>query len=83
MKHRSNDILSTVKIFHKMHELGIKPLVVTFSAILNVCRSVSVSFPLSVTRCPVRILFLYDASKRKTSCMQGCVPLLNKYFLEG
>jgi hypothetical protein len=63
MKQRSKEILSTVEMFHKMHELGIKPNVVTFSAILNACRYVSILFLLSVTRCPVRILFLSDASK--------------------
>uniref|UniRef100_A0A0C9RTR3 TSA: Wollemia nobilis Ref_Wollemi_Transcript_13576_3042 transcribed RNA sequence n=1 Tax=Wollemia nobilis TaxID=56998 RepID=A0A0C9RTR3_9CONI len=33
----SKEILYTVEMFHKMHELGIKPNVVTFSAILNAC----------------------------------------------
>lgn len=37
MKQRSKEILCTVEMFHKMHELGIKPNVVTFSAILNAC----------------------------------------------
>ncbi|GLJ06955.1 hypothetical protein SUGI_0053760 [Cryptomeria japonica] len=37
MKQRFKEILCTVKMFHKMHELGIKPNVVTFSAILNAC----------------------------------------------
>lgn len=37
MNQRSKEILSTVEMFHKMHELGIKPNVVTFSAILNAC----------------------------------------------
>lgn len=37
MKQMSKEILCTVEMFHKMHELGIKPNVVTFSAILNAC----------------------------------------------
>ncbi|KAH9301619.1 hypothetical protein KI387_013202, partial [Taxus chinensis] len=37
MRQRSKEILYTVKMFHKMYELGIKPNVVTFSAILNAC----------------------------------------------
>lgn len=37
MKERSKEILCTVEMFHKMHQLGVKPNVVTFSAILNAC----------------------------------------------
>ncbi|RWR94311.1 pentatricopeptide repeat-containing protein, chloroplastic-like protein [Cinnamomum micranthum f. kanehirae] len=36
-KRESNEILSILRMFRRMHELNIKPNVVTFSAILNAC----------------------------------------------
>ncbi|KAK1291698.1 Pentatricopeptide repeat-containing protein [Acorus calamus] len=37
VKRQSQELLSILGLFHKMHELEIKPNVVTFSAILNAC----------------------------------------------
>ncbi|KAF8394680.1 hypothetical protein HHK36_020897 [Tetracentron sinense] len=36
-KGKNQEILSVLGVFHKMHEMEIKPNVVTFSAILNAC----------------------------------------------
>ncbi|MBA0863069.1 hypothetical protein Goshw_016323 [Gossypium schwendimanii] len=48
------EILCILEVFQKMHELEIKPNVVTFSAILNACRY---SYYLSSTLVAFRILF--------------------------
>ena len=63
MNHNLRRFYVRWKCFYKIYELGIKPNAVTFSAILNACRYVSILFLLSVNRCLVRILFLSDASK--------------------